>query len=137
MRDATHYAPPGARSAAHGAEWCPSNPALWTAPVPFDPGVPVAGEPIEVFANEGRWIAQCPDRACRSAQLACKTDPRFMCHECANRENAGKWLPLKWPRNVGKIEALLAKRVVVNQNWLPGETLKDLLADNLEHGISR
>jgi len=133
VKDATHYAQPGV-SASFGAESCPSNPSLWTAPVPFNAAVPVAGEPIAVFVNEARWIVQCPD--CKSAQLACKTDPRFMCHECANVRNGGQWRPTLWPKSVDKVEVALGKRLPVNQNWLPSETVADMVAENVAYGIA-
>ncbi len=133
MKDATHYAHSGV-SPAHGAEWCPSIPALWAAPVPFDAAVSIGGEPVHVFVNEARWIAQCPD--CNSAQLACKTDLRFMCHECGNVRNGGQWRPTAWPKSIDKIEVVLGKRLPVNQNWGPFETLADLVAENVAYGIA-
>jgi len=125
-----------AEQQAHfGAEWCPSTKGLWAAPMPFDPAAPTSGEPIFVYANQGRWIAECPD--CRGAQMACATDLRFMCHCCGNIGNSGHWRPLMWPRNVARIEKILHYRPLYNQNWVPGETVTYLVAENLEHGVDR
>ncbi len=90
MRDATHYpGPPGLPD----AQRAPST--FWYAPVPFNPDAPTIGDPIEAFANEGRWIAACPD--CSSAQLTAQSDRRFMCGECANVVNGGAWRPVRQP----------------------------------------
>lgn len=139
MQDATVYARPGlAEQQAHfGAEWCPSTMDFWSAPMPFEPAAPISGEPIFVYANQGRWVAECPD--CRGAQLACATDPRFMCHCCANVANSRHWRHLIWPKNGTKkaIEEVLNRRPLYNQNWRPGETVAALVAENVEHGIDR
>lgn len=33
------------------------------------------------------------------------------------------------------IEAVLADRPPENRNWLPGETIQDLVYENLDHGV--
>jgi len=119
MRDASYYGPDGAES-------CPAQ--FWHAPVPYQPDAPTAGDPIVVYANGGRWIADCPD--CNSAQLASDTDPRFMCVGCGNVANVGAWRPLTWPKDRPAVEQVLDVRQPVNQNWVPGETVADLTAAN-------
>lgn len=84
---------------------------------------------IYAYVNHGRWIAECPD--CRAAQLACKTDPRFLCHECGNVAVGKLWRSVVWPSNVIGIENQLAGRPVENQNWEPGESRVSLAIDNL------
>jgi hypothetical protein len=136
VQDATRYAPRGlAQQQAHfGAEWCPANRDLWAAAAAFNAAAPTSGEPVFVYANEGRWIVECPD--CRGAQLACLTDPRFMCHCCANIGNSGHWRPVVWPKNKARLEKILHARDIVNQNWYPGESIRQLVAENLEHGLA-
>lgn len=117
-----------------GAEWAPRQ--FWHAPLPAAEaleaaGTPTAGTEIEVYANQGRWVAECPD--CHSAQLACRTDRRFLCVECGNVAVGGRWRSVVWPDDVPGIEAALEERDGVNQNWLPGETVADLLAENLDN----
>jgi hypothetical protein len=124
MRDVTVFAPPG--TAEPHAEISPHR--FWTAPEPFQADAPTVGDPIVAYANEARWIAECPD--CHSAQLTSAADRRFMCSECANVANGGAWRPVTWPRNFAAIEALLDVRQPVNQNWAPGETVADLTAEN-------
>lgn len=84
---------------------------------------------INAYVNHGRWIAECPD--CCNAQLACKTDPRFLCNECGNVAVGKLWRTVLFPPNTTGIEALLQNRPVANQNWVPGETPAQLATDNL------
>jgi ribosomal protein L37AE/L43A len=127
MRDASFY-----RRDMQGpeAELCPRR--FWQGLEPFNPSAPTLGAALEVYLNEGRWVVMCPD--CNSAQLASQTDPRFMCIECGNIGNGGGWRPLAWPKNRAGIEAALAGRQPVNQNWLPGESVKLLLAEAAVRG---
>jgi hypothetical protein len=103
----------------------------WRAPVSLadamaaEPGPPEIA--IAVYANHGRWIAECPD--CREAQIASATDYRFMCNGCANVAVGGLWRAVVWPEEHAEIDAALSSRPRVHQNWLPGETLEDLVAE--------
>lgn len=128
MRDARAY---GSHPDLRGAEVCPV--LFWTAPVPFRLDAPLAGDPLLAYANHGRWVVECPD--CHGAQLGHPDDHRFMCVNCANVGNGGAWRPVKWPRNARRIEALLDRRPELARNWNPGETVDDLLAENVTHGI--
>lgn len=47
----------------------------------------------------------------------------------------GEVSKVTWPKEVDKIEAVLVKRKLVNQNFLPGETVAMLKAENKAHGI--
>lgn len=107
----------------------------WSAPAPLRLDAPVAGkdDAIEVYLNEDRWIAECPD--CHSAQLAAREDPRFLCHECANESIGGKWRRVIWPgaRDLDRIEAAVAERPAGNRHWIPGETVTQLKLENAIH----
>lgn len=138
MRSAAEQIPPHVRSGRgddRGAEWVPA--AYWLAPVPFrdvaDQPTAPASEAVELYGNEDRWIAECP--TCHGAQIACRTDHRFMCNECANVAIGGMWRPVVWPQNARAIEAILDQRPRVNRNWLPGESLEDLRAENAARGL--
>lgn len=129
MRDAAAFVVPGV-PAARGAEWSPR--LHWQSPQPIEAAMsaPMAPstEALKVFVNEGRWVVSCPD--CSGAQLACRTDQRFMCCECANVAIGGEWRPVVWPDDAVGIERALGKRTLLrNCNWLPGETAQDLLAE--------
>jgi hypothetical protein len=129
MRDAKFHSrhPAAAGVPANlGAEWAPR--VQWLAPAPLEVAMlaPTAkDEDVHVVVNHGRWVVECPD--CHGAQLACRTDLRFMCNECGNISISGEWRAVVWPAQADAIAAELTKRPrVVNQNWLPGETLTDL-----------
>lgn len=89
------------------------------------------------YVNHGRWIVDCP--FCTSAQIAAKTDHRFLCAGdggCGNAQVGGAFVNVTWPKDTDKIEAVLCLRADPNtRNWLPGETVKDLRRENVEHGV--
>src|ERR1019366_9571036 len=94
----------------------------------------------------GVWLVDCP--WCGSAQRASREDHRFFCVECENNTVGGNaWIPVKWPKEWREIEALLGVRPTpACMNWFPGEgatakiskreTLADLQAENIEHGVA-
>lgn len=129
MRDATSYAPHGI-PAAHGAEWIHYNLGPGHSHSPLNVGTNPDAT-IQAYLNWGRWVVDCPD--CRNAQLACRTDPRFMCNECGNVASGKLWRPVEWPPNVQAIETLLQNRPVENQNWTPSESRVGLAIENLTH----
>jgi ribosomal protein L37AE/L43A len=104
----------------------------WQAPTPLLEALNARLGPksvaVEVYANQGRWIVECPD--CRGAQLASVADPRFMCNCCGNVQIGGVYRPVVWPKAREQVEGLLADRPRENQNWRPGETVKQLRAEN-------
>lgn len=112
-----------------GAEWVPRIQWLALAPLEVAMSAPTAkGEDIEVEVNHGRWVVECPD--CHGAQLACRTDRRFMCNECGNVTIGGEWRKVAWPANAQEIEAILSERPRDrNRNWRPGETPAGLRAE--------
>lgn len=93
----------------------------------------VAAQSLEVYANHGRWVVDCP---CGSAQLASKDDRRFFCVECRNAWCQGKWAPVVWPANLDDIEGLLDMRLSKNANWKPGEDVMTLVAENVAAGLA-
>lgn len=92
---------------------------------------------VEAFVERGMWMAQCPK--CNSAQVTSPADPRFICvgdpTGCGNYYVGGKTVPVKWPKNREAIEAALITRPQLFRNWRPGETVKDLIRENKEHGL--
>ena len=133
MQDATKLANhPACRDvpAERGAEWTPR--AVWLVehttedgrdvPVPLEQALAArtakADQAIEAYANHGRWVVECPD--CHGAQLACRTDARFLCNECGNVAIGGLWRPVTWPGDLEEIEAELHRRPLrQNRNWIP------------------
>ena len=89
------------------------------------------GPLLTVRVEHGRWLVDCP--FCNSANLADDDEPRFFCLDCRNEDAGGLWLPVQWPRERKEIEdALLERKHTVNRNWLPHESVIDLLAQTLE-----
>jgi hypothetical protein len=131
MRDGSFYGVmPGAPDAASAPlqYWQPPGRPRLDVGISPEP-------PLKVYLNHGRWIAECPD--CHGAQLACWTDHRFLCNECGNVAVAGLWRAIIWPDDREAIETVLDQRSPVNQNWLPGETIEYLRAENAAHGVVR
>ena len=90
------------------------------------------------YCNWGRWVADCPRPDCSSAEHAGDeggavgglTGLAFHCSHC------GLVCSASWPANVDDIERILAQRPVPStRNWRPGETLHDLMAENIAHGV--
>ena len=84
-------------------------------------------------AHAGHWIADCP--RCGYAvggRLLPFGSPVFDCQDC------GLGVEVRWPSEQMRrgVERLLMMRPVPHtRNWFPHESLSDLLAENVEHGI--
>jgi hypothetical protein len=84
-----------------------------------------------VRANWGRWLIDCSSPWCTSAMQVYPGQISVTCLDCGTTMG-----PLIWPADPDGIELLLLMRPVEKtRNWLPGETLQDLLAENVLHGI--
>ena len=91
--------------------------------------------------NHGRWLVDCS--GCNSALVIHLGQLVFMCVECGNDHNGGKWLRVTVPANREAIETELLKRPwsgrnpasAINRNWEPGETVATLKQENTDHGI--
>lgn len=78
--------------------------------------------------NWGRWIADCP--ACPSAFALDRRQESFECWDC------GAPASVVWPPFVADVGRMLLMRPdPTTRNWTPGETVDDLLEENLTHGI--
>ena len=86
-------------------------------------------EPLTAFVNAGRWIVKCE---CGGAEEAWE-EKLFFCFSCLNNGHGHKLRPVEFPEQRAEIEALLARRPLMNRNWNPGETVKDLKRENKEH----
>ena len=78
----------------------------------------------------GMWIVDCP--RCRDARHLPFGTTAYECVYC------GLGMEPAWPSEAMRagVERLLSMRpIAYNRNWTPGETLHDLLAENIEHGI--
>ena len=88
------------------------------------------GPPLTAYVSAGRWVADCP--ACNGGIACWSENPKGACLSCGRI-----WL-IRFPQHWQQAEALLDRRPYVRtQNWHPhlGETVEQLRAENLAHGI--
>jgi hypothetical protein len=84
--------------------------------------------------HRGMWIARCPQPYCLTAIALPLGSLVMRCH--GDRDACGAEAPVMWPRDPEAIAALLRMRPVpASRNWLPHESLQDLLTENAEHGL--
>jgi hypothetical protein len=92
---------------------------------PITPAV----RPAKAYVNWGRWVADCECGASMAVHVDW-ADAR--CTDCLT-----VYMVL-WPGHETRavIEALLlARPVLATRNWIQTETLADLVAENLAHGL--
>lgn len=85
---------------------------------------------VEAEANMGRWVARCS--LCPSATAPKFGAPAFECRLC------GTVTEIIWPSDEMRqgVERLLMMRSNwANRNWLPHETLHDLMRENGQHCV--
>jgi hypothetical protein len=84
----------------------------------------------------GKWRVRCPADGCSSSQYADPADRRFWCVECCMDQFSNRWVAVVWPEDPETIEAVLAARPFSrNRNWIYGETLDELVAENRHHDL--
>lgn len=93
-----------------------------------------------VYVSWGLWVADCPRPDCRGAEhfghapitgaVGGLTQLGFACARC------GLVCPAAWPANAEDIWRLLQQRPhEETRNWMPGEELANLVAENIAHGL--
>ena len=91
------------------------------------------------YHNWGRWVADCPNTACRNAEDIAGSVFHCSCRAagaCAHDGACRTVAPIDWPDDVDEINRLLALRTSpANRNWLPGESVDDLRTENIEHDV--
>jgi hypothetical protein len=83
--------------------------------------------PIRARIDAGRWMFDCE---CGAGVAAHPDWQDSRCFGCGNIYHA-----VVFPPDRAAIEALLLRRPVAVRFWSPGETLADLAAENLAHGV--
>jgi len=84
------------------------------------------------------WIADCPSGD-GGAEFVNFTDLRFFCCTCRNAAWGGKALEVLPPDPAFRLQV---EKVLLNRpdpdtrNWSPEESLADLKAENLTHGVN-
>lgn len=83
---------------------------------------------IVARCDHGRWVGDC---GCGSGVAASPEWSLACCFSCG-----AIYRRIVFPKDRAAIVAALAARPAIeNQNWLPGETVAQLLAENAAHGI--
>ena len=96
-----------------------------------------AREPLKIEINSARLITSCPV-GCGSNQYVWMSEPLFMCSVCWNAGEGYKWIAVELPADLPEAIALLGQRAESDsRNWRPGagETIEQLRAENLSHGL--
>jgi hypothetical protein len=97
---------------------------------------------LPVFLAWGQWVAKCPRPDCHNAERIGRCDDgspggltgsSFTCR--TSHGGCGLQCAVDWPDNVDDIEYVIRPRPVTARNWSPGETVQDLLRENIEHGL--
>jgi ribosomal protein L37AE/L43A len=88
---------------------------------------------VEVVANHGRWLVECP--FCPSAQVASVSDRRFFCTDCGNAQVGGAFVKTVWPDDLVGLDDVLGQRPSANANWRSHETLERIRGENAAHGV--
>lgn len=94
-----------------------------------------AGEAVRAFINQSAWAVRCPD--CGES-IVTQAGEHLFCPNCLNVGNGYKPRSVVFPDGTERIriEAALLKRLnPANRNWAYPETVADLVAENLGHGI--
>jgi len=88
---------------------------------------------IEVFLGYNAWHAKCP--FCNGQELM-REDGLFMCQSCWNSAIGRRYLRASFPEARKAIEdTVLARPIPSTRNWVHGETVADLQAQNKSHGV--
>ena len=87
---------------------------------------------IQAQVTGGLWYATCPD--CKTAIIVDDQEPVLFCVTCLCAKNDGHPYEVSFAGQ-REIEDLFAKRKDPRtRNWLPGETIEELKAEQLERG---
>lgn len=97
-------------------------------------GLRVPGNPEDLtgsltalaFVNTSRWVAMCP--RCNGGIAAWPEHDDGCCLDC------GAIVALVYPDDPTAGERVLSERPFQFRNWLPGETVDALVAENVTHG---
>ena len=108
---------------------------LNVAQIPRDIGIDIDGTPALARVVHGRWVADCPQDGCMGAMDVTPGEPA-LCSYCFNCGIDFRWRRVIFPEDIEGIEAALRVRLLPETaNWVPGETVDALIAENIAHGI--
>jgi len=91
-----------------------------------------AQKEVQAYVYRDAWMVYCPN--CAGAILVDDKEPFMFCPDCHNADNDGVPYRVIF-KNKDEVDALLSKRKnPQNRNWLPGETVEDLMLEQELHG---
>lgn len=101
---------------------------------------------MTAYYNYGRWVVDCPASDCYAAlrvSEASSVVSVWMVCDCGDESACdhqqipcGRAFEVALPDDRQDIEAVTGLRPRrANRNWVPGETVRDLQAENLRHGV--
>jgi len=99
-------------------------------PPPID--LVTAETTVSAMVNHGRWMVSCP--WCAGAEILYLSKLQFLCLSCMNKSVNGRFITVDLPSFHNAIEVQLLKRPIQFQNYEPGQTIQDLVNENIEHG---
>lgn len=93
-----------------------------------------ATESVVADVRQGRWLVLCPNPTCDGIELANEHEG-FFCCECRNALVGHRPMRIVFPTERSTIEEILLERELpVIRDWLPGETVEQLRAENAAKG---
>ena len=89
------------------------------------------------YMNSGQWVVDCSADDCKAVlfadRMACECRDQSVCDHPV--VPCGAPIEATFPPRRTDIDRLLNSRPRQNRNWSPGETLANLKAENLLHGV--
>ena len=84
---------------------------------------------MNAYVNHGRWVVDCDTPGCTGAsRVQPPVEQAVVCDNCHQPST------VTYPEYWLQIDTVLARRVVPQtRNWLPGETVDDLVSENARH----
>jgi len=116
---------------------------------------------VRAYVYRGRWVGDCPVEGCKDAEYL-TVEPLYANRYtkearwdrkdyfiCSNLQCGTVTNSIQWPADADEIEDVLNLRpLAMTRNWYPaghitavqhgipeGQTVADLLAENIEHGV--
>lgn len=83
---------------------------------------------LHMELNHGSWVVPCPE--CTSGVTTGNRWNEARCFGCGAVFDG-----VQWPKDKMAIEKVVMKRPLKNRNWVPGEEVAHLIAENVEHGL--
>lgn len=84
-------------------------------------------DPVLAFISANKWVAQC---ACGAGNAVNPEWSMTCCFGCGAVHTT-----VVVPREWREIERLLMRRAPLQRHWMPGETVADLIGENLAAGL--